>query len=73
MSDEPEKKPSLGQVIMSVLAAMFGVQSDKVRRRDFMHGNPWMFIVVGILLAIIFVLILYGVVHWVMAGIGKQG
>lgn len=71
MSEIPEKKPSLGQIIMSVLAAMFGVQSDKVRRRDFTHGNPWVFILMGIVFCILFVLILYGIVSWVMAGIGK--
>lgn len=72
MSETPEKKPSLWQVIMSVFAAMFGVQSDEARRRDFTHGNPWIFIFVGIVFCILFVLVLYGVVSWVMAGVGKS-
>ncbi|MBN9287721.1 MAG: hypothetical protein BGO43_02905 [Gammaproteobacteria bacterium 39-13] len=71
MPETPEKKPTLSQVIMSVLAAMFGVQSDNVRRRDFTHGNPLAFIIVGIVLCILFVLMIYGVVSWVMAGVGK--
>lgn len=71
MSDTPEKKPSLWQVIMSVLAAMFGVQSDSNRKRDFTYGNAWLFIVVGIILSVLLVLILYGLVHWIMASIGK--
>lgn len=63
-------KPSLWQVVKSVLAAMFGVQNSQDRERDFTYGNPWMFIVVGIVLVTIFVLVLYGVVHWVLTSTG---
>lgn len=66
MTDE-EKKPSFWQMINSVLAAFFGVQSSKVRQRDFSKGNPWHFIVIGIILTTIFVLVVYGVVHLVLA------
>lgn len=65
-------KPSIWQVVKSVLAAMFGVQNSQDRERDFTHGNPWVFIVVGIVLVTIFVLVLYGVVHWVVAGTGRH-
>ena len=59
-------KLTLWQVIVSVLAAIFGVQSDKVRERDFTHGNPMMFITMGIIITTLFVLIIYGVVHFVL-------
>ena len=43
-----DEKPSFLDVIKSVLASFFGVQSDKNRRRDFQQGNPGQFILVGI-------------------------
>ena len=73
MSNPSEKKPTLWQVIKSVLGAMLGVQSSKVRERDFTKGNPWAFIIVGLVFTILFVLTIYGVVRWVLAGVGKGG
>ncbi len=43
------------QVLKSVLAGMFGVQSSENRERDFTHGNPKVFIFVGIVLTAGFV------------------
>jgi hypothetical protein len=60
-------KPTLWQVVKSVLAAMFGVQNSQNRERDFTQGNPWVFIIVGIVMVILFVLAIYGVVHLVIA------
>ncbi|MBF8222106.1 DUF2970 domain-containing protein [Halomonas sp. 328] len=36
------------QVIKSVLAAFFGVQKERQRRRDFEEGRPGHFILVGL-------------------------
>lgn len=66
MSSSPVQKPTLWEVIKSVLAAMFGVQSNKTRERDFQHGNPIAFIVVGIVIGILFVLALVAVVQMVL-------
>jgi hypothetical protein len=52
---KPEKAPTLGQVIASVLASFFGVQSSKNRERDFKHGKAAHFIVVGLLATAAFV------------------
>ena len=38
------KKPNLLQVTLSVLSAIFGVQTGKNRERDFKKGNPADFI-----------------------------
>jgi len=65
------EKPTLWQVIKSVLAALFGVQSSQVYRRDFEKGNPWAYIVVGLVITVVFVLTLVVVVKWVLAGVGK--
>lgn len=67
--DQDENKlprPSILQMIFSVLAAMVGVQKSINRERDFKTGNPWLFILVGISLTVIFVLILIGVVSLVL-------
>lgn len=56
---------NLWQVICSVLAAFFGVQKEENRRRDFQEGNVFAYIIVGIILAILFVLGLIAVVKLV--------
>lgn len=60
-------QPSFWDVILSVLAAMFGVQKGKNRERDFTKGNPWVFIVIGIVLTTAFVFLLIGIVKMVLA------
>jgi len=64
--DSPGKSPNLLQVISSVLAAGFGVQSAKNRERDFQHGNMATFIAVGAVATILFILLIYGVVSLVL-------
>ena len=61
------EKPSFLDVIKSVLASFFGVQSDKNRRRDFQHGNPGQFILVGIVLTLIFILAMIALVKLILA------
>ncbi len=66
MSDQNDKAPHLLQVIGSVLAAAFGVQSDKNRQRDFQHGNAATFIGAGAVATILFILLIYGIVRLVI-------
>ena len=44
--DDPvdNKPPSFWQMLHSVMAAAFGVQSGKNRARDFTHGKPSHFV-----------------------------
>ena len=51
-SPEDEAKPGLLQVLGSVLAAIFGVQSQRKRARDFQRGDPRDYILVYTLLVI---------------------
>jgi len=60
------KPPTLGQVIASVLASFFGVQSSKNRERDFKHGKAAHFIVVGLLATAAFVGLVILVVQLVL-------
>lgn len=64
--EKNEKKPTMKQVIMSVLASMFGVQKGANRERDFTHGDPKVFIITGIIIVTLFVLLLVILVHVIM-------
>ncbi len=64
--DNDKKGPNLFQVLGSVLAAAFGVQSAKNRERDFQHGNAVTFIGVGVVVTILFVMLIYGTVRMVL-------
>lgn len=65
--NDPDNSPlSFWQVLLSVLAAAFGVQSGKNRQRDFSRGKPLHFVVIGLLATALFVLLLYGTVQLVL-------
>ncbi len=70
---DSQEKESLkpGQVIGSVFAAMFGVQSSKNRERDFKQGRVGVFIASGIIFAVLFVATIYGLVQLVMSSAGR--
>ncbi|MGA6097220.1 DUF2970 domain-containing protein [Stutzerimonas marianensis] len=67
MNDEqPPKSLTLRQMLQSVLAGALGVQSAKNRMRDFSHGKPSHFILLGLGFTLLFVLVLLGVVKLVL-------
>ncbi|WP_144393183.1 DUF2970 domain-containing protein [Pleionea sediminis] len=51
-----KQKPGIFGVIQSVLAAMFGVQSEKKREQDFENGSAPEYIFIGIIMVAAFVL-----------------
>lgn len=59
-------KPTLLQVVGSVFAAAFGVQSTANRERDFAGGSPAVYITVGIVFTVLFVAALLTVVKLVL-------
>lgn len=64
---DPDKDPmTFWQVLLSVLAAAFGVQSEKNRQRDFSRGRPIHFVLVGVLATLLFIVLLYGLVRLVL-------
>jgi hypothetical protein len=63
---QDDRKLGFLQVLGSVLSSFVGVQKDATRERDFKHGRPRDFILVGVLLTILFVLSVWGVVQLVM-------
>lgn len=67
MSPENNDKPlTFREMLQSVLAAAFGVQSGKNRARDFSRGKPSHFIILGVLFTGLFVLVLFGLVKLVL-------
>ncbi|ABA74847.1 MULTISPECIES: DUF2970 domain-containing protein [Pseudomonas] len=66
--DDPvdNKPPTFWQMLHSVMAAAFGVQSGKNRARDFTHGKPSHFIFLGIAFTAVFALTLFGIVQLVV-------
>lgn len=59
-------RPSWVQVIGSVLAAAFGVQSTANRERDFKGGSATAYIVAGLIFTVLFILGLLTVVKLVL-------
>jgi len=51
--------PSTWQVFKSVLASFFGVQKEETRQRDFTHGKPSQFIIIGLILTLAFIAVVY--------------
>lgn len=52
--------------LQSVLAAFFGVQSEKKRQSDFKQRSPLLVILIAVALFIIFVVAIYAVVAMVL-------
>ena len=60
------KPPTFWQMLHSILAAAFGVQSSKNRARDFSHGKPVHFVLMGLLFTFLFASVLLGIVQLVV-------
>ena len=63
---DDQKKVSPLAVMKSVVAASFGVQTNTNRERDFEQGKFHHFVVGGIVFAVLFVLLLVGLVKVVL-------
>lgn len=65
---ESETQQSLTflQMVNSILASFFGVQSAKNRERDFVHGKARAFILVGILMTMAWYGTIALIVHFVL-------
>ncbi len=72
MAEQEHEKDGLTvwQIIYSTMAAMFGVQKNERRIRDFSKGKPHQFIIAGLIAATIFVLTIILVVQLVLWAAG---
>ncbi|MGD8644315.1 MAG: DUF2970 domain-containing protein [Chromatiales bacterium] len=64
------KGPGLLEVMKSVLASFFGVQSEQNRERDFQHGKPVHYVLIGLVATAMFVLIMWGIVRIILGAAG---
>lgn len=60
-------KPTLWQTLLSVLSSFFGVQSERNRERDFRDGRPVHYILIGLLMAALFVISIILLVRWALS------
>lgn len=63
---QQHQKPSFISMVISVIAAMFGVQTEQNRQRDFSQGNPLPYILIGVVFIILFVVALITIVSLVL-------
>lgn len=66
MAADPKKGGFL-KTLQSVLAAMFGVQSESRRHEDFSSEKPWRFILTGLIVAALFVIFVMLLVRWALS------
>lgn len=59
-------KPTLWQTLLSVLSSFFGVQSERNRERDFNDGRPVHYVLIGLLMAALFVISIILLVRWAL-------
>ena len=69
-NQDTRKEPNLWDVTRSVLAAFLGVQSRKNYERDFKHGKPWQYIVVGLIGVVIFIFLVIAAVNFALSSAG---
>ena len=63
---ENKKSLTLFEVMQSIIAAAFGVQSSEKRELDITHGKPSTFILAGIIFVLLLILILVGIVNLIL-------
>jgi len=59
-------KPTITQVIKSVLAAFIGVQSEANRKKDFENGSLSTYVIAGIIFTVLFIVAIIIVVSTIV-------
>lgn len=54
-ADKKSQQPNFRAIVMSTLAAAIGIQSNKNRERDFVHGNIKVYAVAGLIFTALFI------------------
>ena len=66
MKSKESEKPAIWRIILSTLAAAFGVQSNRNREQDFTHGNIYVYIVSGLIFTVLFIVVIAMIVSSVL-------
>ncbi|WP_370277419.1 DUF2970 domain-containing protein [Pontibacterium sp.] len=64
------EKPTIVQMFLSALAAMFGVQSSQNHARDFSAGHTWTWMLLGVVVMALFVVFVIFLVTWALSMAG---
>jgi ABC-type glycerol-3-phosphate transport system permease component len=64
------KKPSFWKIVLSTMAAAFGVQTKKNLEEDFKHGSIYAYIAAGVIFTSLFIVIVFMVVQAVLKSNG---
>lgn len=63
-----QPRPSLWQILVSVLGALFGVQSTAVHERDFTEGRPWwVYGIIAVIVVLVLVILLVLLAKYIVA------
>lgn len=62
-----DKAPGFFDIVLSTVAAAFGVQSKRNYQRDFKNGNIWVFIAAGVIFTVLFVAVVAAIVTTVLS------
>lgn len=62
-----QNSPSLWKMFLSVLAAIFGVQSEQNHQRDFNKGSAWKFAFLGLVALIVFIVAVILLTRWALS------
>jgi hypothetical protein len=65
--EQDPKKPGIGALVRSILAAAIGVQTDKNREQDFNQGNPLAFILGGFVFTFLFIATIATIVGMILS------
>jgi hypothetical protein len=68
--DTDDTKPGFWHIVLSTLAAAFGVQSNKNHQRDFKHGHIGPYIAAGIIFTLLFIAVVATIVASVLKAKG---
>ncbi|MFT4826376.1 MAG: hypothetical protein ACJAUG_003619 [Halioglobus sp.] len=64
-----EKPLTFLEVMLSIFASAFGVQTSEKRKRDFARGNPIHFIISGVIFTVLFIVLMIVIVNTVIASV----
>ncbi len=65
-TDEPQAELTVFQIVGSILASFYGVQSSKRRQRDFQSGKAKQFIIAGVVMTAVWYFAIYLIVSIVL-------
>ncbi|MBV1790754.1 DUF2970 domain-containing protein [Marinobacterium sp. D7] len=58
------------RTLLGVLAGFLGVRSESAREQDFKEGRALHFVVIGVLMAVVFVIFVIILVRWALSILG---